>query len=192
MQPAPGFHSLGRLVLPFLLIVCALLAGLGWLGWRVLEQDRTLESQRLQDRLGTGADSIATTLLGKLVEVEDLLAQLDAAPEVNGPRGRRLSRERAGATPSSLSSGQRESTRSRRFLRYYPVTPVSDDASSARFARGEALEYRQKDTGAAITFYREAARRRSCDQGRRARSPRTGAAQFGTADGGACSLRSAG
>src|SRR5512143_2400680 len=81
MQPAPGFRSLGRLVLPFVLIVCALLVGLGWLAWRVLDQDRTLESQRLQERLGTGADSIATALLARLVEVEDLLAQLEAAPE---------------------------------------------------------------------------------------------------------------
>jgi signal transduction histidine kinase len=159
MQPAPGFRSLGRLVLPFLLIVCALLAGLGWLGWRVLEQDRTLENQRLQDRLGTGADSIATALRGKLVEVEDLLAQLDAAPEGQWPaRASAITGTGRGDAVVVIFRPTRVDAFPAGSLRYYPVTPVSDDASSARFASGEELEYRQKDTGAAITFYREAAR----------------------------------
>src|SRR5512143_806602 len=81
MKPSSGFRSFGLLVFPFLLIVCVLLAGLGWLGWRVLEQDRTLENQRAQERLGTGADLVATTLAGRLSELNDLLGQVDAAPE---------------------------------------------------------------------------------------------------------------
>ena len=184
MKPSSGFRSLGRLVLPFLLIVCVLLAGLGWLGWRVLEQDRALESQRLQDRLGTGADLIGTALLGKLVEVEDLLAQLDAAPEVQWPA-------RASAITGSAAADAVivvfRPTRVEAFpptgLRFYPVTPSLDEASPARFDRGEALEYRQKDTAAAIAFYREAAR--SADTAIRAgalvRLARV-AARCGTAD----------
>jgi signal transduction histidine kinase len=159
MQPAPGFRSLGRLVLPFVLIVCVLLAGLGWLGWRVLEQDRTLESQRLQDRLGTGADSIATALLSKLVEVEDLLAQLEAAPEAQWP-----ARALAVTGPASADAVIVifRPTRVEAFppaaLLFYPVTPTSDEPSRALLEKGEALEYRQKDSAAAIAFYREAAR----------------------------------
>jgi signal transduction histidine kinase/tetratricopeptide (TPR) repeat protein len=159
MQPTPGFRSLGRLVLPFLLIVCVLLAGLGWLGWRVLEQDRTLESQRMQDRLGTGADSIATALLGRLVEAEDLLAQLEAAPEGQWP-----ARALAITGPASADAVIviLRPTRVEAFppsaLLFYPVTPTSDEAPGARLERGEALEFRQKDAAAAIAFYREAAR----------------------------------
>jgi signal transduction histidine kinase len=159
MQPTPGFRSLGRLVLPFLVIVCALLAGLGWLGWRVLDQDRTLESQRLQERLGTGADSIATALLAKLVEVEDLLAQLDAAPESQWPARASVVTGQAAADAVIVVF---RSTRVDAFppaaLLFYPVTPTADEASPARFDRGEALEYRQKDSAAAIVFYRDATR----------------------------------
>jgi signal transduction histidine kinase len=159
MQSTRGFGSLGRLVLPFLLIVCALVAGLGWLGWRVLEQDRALERQRIGDRLGTGADLVATALVSRLAELDDRLVLVDAAPEaqratrasaVAGPRADgalilRFGRDRVNAYPASG-------------LLYYPLAPRSPSPLPSRFARGEFLEYRKQDYAGAAAFYRGQAR----------------------------------
>jgi len=159
MQSTRGFGSLGRLVLPFLLIVCALVAGLGWLGWRVLEQDRALERQRITERLGTGADLVATALVSRLVELDDRLVLVDAAPEaqralrtsaVVGPRAGgalilRFGRDRVDAYPPSG-------------LLYYPLARRSPPPPPSRFARGESLEYREQDYVGAAAFYRGQAR----------------------------------
>jgi len=159
MQSTRGFGSLGRLVLPFLLIVCTLVAGLGWLGWRVLEQDRALERQRIVERLGTGADLAATALAGRLAELDDRLVLVDAAPAAQrasrasaivGPRGDgvlilRFGRDRVDAYPSSG-------------LLYYPLAPGSPPPSPNRFTRGESLEYREQDYVGAAAFYRVQAR----------------------------------
>ncbi len=159
MKPASGFRPLGRLLLPFLLIVCALAAGLAWLGWRVLEQDRTLESQYVQDRLSSGADRVGTLLVGKIVEVEDLLTQIEVAAADQWPA-------RAAAVTGAASSdavvvvfraGGVEAF-APSALRFYPVTPASEEAPPNRFAGGEVLEFQRNDTAAAIAFYRQAAR----------------------------------
>jgi len=48
-------------------------AALGWLGWRLLEQDRALENQRLRERLENAADLLARELDRGLARWEDLL-----------------------------------------------------------------------------------------------------------------------
>ena len=159
MRPKPAFRSLGRLVLPFLLIVCTLLVGLGWLGWRVLEQDRTLESQRVLDRLGTGADLIGTALTSRLVELDDRLAEVDAAPEPQQAARAMviLGSPADGAVILSFRRGRVDAFPPAGLL-YYPLAPRSTPAPPDRFARGESLEYREKDYLGAAAVYRSAAR----------------------------------
>ncbi len=43
-----------------LMLVCAL--ALGWLGWRVLEQDRAVEAQGRQERLESAADRVVAAI----------------------------------------------------------------------------------------------------------------------------------
>jgi hypothetical protein len=57
----------------FLAIMRVLAATLGWLSWRLLEQDRALENQRIQERLDNAADLIGAALLRKLSETEEQL-----------------------------------------------------------------------------------------------------------------------
>jgi type VI protein secretion system component VasK len=60
-----------RLLLPLVTIgLCAAVA-LAWLGWHVLEQDRALESQHVQERLDATADLVGAAMVGKLAETDD-------------------------------------------------------------------------------------------------------------------------
>jgi len=51
--------TLARLRLLFLLLAAVPLVALGWLGWRLLEQDRTLERQQLREKLANDAGLLA-------------------------------------------------------------------------------------------------------------------------------------
>jgi type VI protein secretion system component VasK len=53
------FQPPHHLLTLFLAITLVLAAGLGWFGWRILEQDRALEGQRVQERLGQAADMVS-------------------------------------------------------------------------------------------------------------------------------------
>ena len=65
------FRSPRYLLTLFLAIMLVLAASLSWLGWRLLKQDRALESQRIQERLDNAADLIGGSLLHKFSESRD-------------------------------------------------------------------------------------------------------------------------
>ena len=70
------FRSPRYLLTLFLAIMLVLAASLSWLSWRLLKQDRALESQRSQERLDNAADLIAASLLHKFSESRDQFAGL--------------------------------------------------------------------------------------------------------------------
>jgi hypothetical protein len=70
------YRPLFRLLLPFLATVVVLSAGLVWLGWRTIAQDRALSQQRVRDRLESFADLVATQLRQTLAELEEPLSRL--------------------------------------------------------------------------------------------------------------------
>ena len=47
--------SPGKLIALFVILSGVPLIALGWLGWRLLQQDRALDAQRLRDRLENAA-----------------------------------------------------------------------------------------------------------------------------------------
>jgi len=57
----------------FLGIVVVSTATLGWLTWRLVEQDRDLENQRTRERLESAADVVASALTSLVEESEDRL-----------------------------------------------------------------------------------------------------------------------
>ena len=61
-----------RLLALFLTVILVPAAALVWLGWRVLEQDRTVEAQRLQERLEAAADRATDALIRRLKELESI------------------------------------------------------------------------------------------------------------------------
>ena len=75
------FRPPRHLLLLFFAITLALAAVLGWLSWRVLEQERALEGQRIQERLDHAAELASAALLRSLAQIEDQLSRLVLLPE---------------------------------------------------------------------------------------------------------------
>src|SRR6266566_1375458 len=71
-----GLRPRRRLLLPLVTIALCAAVALSWLGWHVLEQDRALESQHVQERLDATADLIGAALVSKLAEQDDRLTGL--------------------------------------------------------------------------------------------------------------------
>ncbi|MDA2930871.1 hypothetical protein MYX84_13155 [Acidobacteria bacterium AH-259-O06] len=69
-----------HLLVLFLAITFVPATALLWLSWRILEQDRALETQRIQERLEHAADLIAAALERRLAEIEQQLPAWAASP----------------------------------------------------------------------------------------------------------------
>jgi len=110
---------------------------LAWLSWQLLEQDRALENQRIQERLEHAADLIAAALERRLSEAvaEVPEAAEDALAVTFTPRGVEA-----------------------RGLLYHPFVPPAQQPPRGVFEAGEALEFRQQDYAQAIAAFRELAR----------------------------------
>lgn len=142
----------------FLAIMLVLAATLGWLGWRFLEQDRSLETQRAQERLDNAADLLAASLQRKLSESEEQFTSLLALPDLElETRASRLAGQPAGAAlvvfrPQSVDAYPRLG------LLYYPFLPAAKTPPARTFEAGEVLEFQQKDFARAIVAFRELSR----------------------------------
>jgi signal transduction histidine kinase len=132
----------------FLVVTLVPAAGLVWLGWYLLQQDRALVDQRVQERRERAADLLVGTLDTKLRAVEqdltkssarELLAQGDdAVLVVLGPAA-------ADAYPRS-------------HLLYYPIASPCQEAVELVFRAGEDREFRLHDYAGAIASFRELSR----------------------------------
>ena len=105
------FQPPRRVLTSFLVVIVVCVAALAWLGYRLLDQDRALESQRLREQLEAAADVTAAALERKLSELERLLI---AAPgDASLPDGTLLvvagaeDVELYGGRPSALLPGVR-------------------------------------------------------------------------------------
>ena len=143
----------------FLTIMLVLAATLGWLSWRLLEQDRALESQRTQERLDNAADLIAASLLRKFSESEDQFTSLLALsdPEL-AARASGLTGQGAGTALIIVFRPQAVDAYPRASLLYYPFLPTAKEPPASMFEAGEVLEFQQKDFAKAIVVFRELSR----------------------------------
>ena len=136
----PARHLLGSSLAVTMLPVAALF----WLSWRSLEQDRLLEAQRVRARSDQAADLIVTALQQRLAALELRLA--DTVPAASDD------------AVSVVFAGDRVETRPPNRLLYYPAVVVPREVPAQVFARGEELEFRQRDHVRAIAVFRELAR----------------------------------
>jgi signal transduction histidine kinase len=139
-SPLPPRNLIGLIVA----ITLAPLAVLLWLGWRLLEQDRILEGQQIQQQIERSADLVVAALQRALASSEQLLA----AGSTQWPDG---------AVAITIREGRMEAYPHGRFA-YLPVVPQLSEAPGSAFAQGEELEFRQHDPAAAITAFRELAK----------------------------------
>ena len=120
------------------------LVALGWLGWRLLDQDRALESQRLRERLENAATLAARELDRSLGAWGALLAPAARGDQVAVPPGAVL-----------VVFDENGVLRHRGVtLPYYPgVTPAPEPLAAA-FAEAETVELRDQNLSQAAGAYR--------------------------------------
>ncbi len=137
-----------RLVAMFALMAGIPLVALGWLGYRVIQQDRSLESQRLRERLDNAAALLAREIDRALTAWEDLLPAVARGEPVICPAGGVC------LTLSAEGVVRQQGVP----LAYYPRVEQPATTTSPRFAEPEALEFQQRNLAAALAAYRELAR----------------------------------
>lgn len=120
---------------------------LGWLGWRVVQQDRALEAQRLRERLDSAAKVLARDLDRNFTAWDDLLpAAARGDPVALPPHSVFLLFDSRGIF---RHDGIR--------LPYYPQVPLVPSPSAASFAAAETDEFRHQNLAQAIASYRHLA-----------------------------------
>ena len=149
-----------NLLVLFLGTTLVLTAGLGWLGWRLLLQDRAVEAQRIRDRLASAADLIAAEMRQTLSAAETQLTLLSTLSASRLLDSASAYAETLGddALVVVFRPGAVDAYPSRRLLSY-PAVPRPVEPAVDAFAVGEALEFRAGDFESAIAEFRRLADR---------------------------------
>jgi len=132
------FRSPYGLLAAFLALTLGPALGLVWLGWRLLDQDRALENQRIEERRENAAGQVVAALQGALQKSEIDLAQLRAP----GPGDDALIVEFQPSGMRVYPSGR---------LLFHPPVAVRLELPSSLYREAEAHEFQQRDYGKAIS-----------------------------------------
>jgi len=133
-----------KLLTLFVLLSVIPLATLGWLGWRLLEQDRALENQRLRERLENAGILLAHELDRGLTAWEDVLPTAAPGSSAAVPPDAVLL-----VFDSHGILGHRGIP-----LPFYPLAPSPPEALGAVFTAAEAQEFRAGNPTKAAASYR--------------------------------------
>src|SRR5947207_6011332 len=135
------FRSPRYVLTLFLAIMLVLAASLSWLSWRLLKQDRALESQRIQERLDNAADLIAASLLHKFSESRDQFTNLLALSDADlATRASNLAAQGGRTALIVVLRQQVVDAYPRSALLYYPFQPTAKDTLVNIFKAGEVAE----------------------------------------------------
>src|SRR5438067_1482422 len=140
MFPSGSARPPIRLVALIIGITVVPMGTLVWLGWRLVEQDRVLESQQIQQRVERGADLVVAALQRAITTSEQRLT----AGSEQWPDGAVMVVFREGGVQVFPRGG----------VAYFPVVPPLREAADTTFARGEDLEFRQHNPAGAIDVFR--------------------------------------
>ncbi len=156
MKLVDWFRPPRHLLLMFLSISLGPAAALGWLSWRLLEQDRALEAERIQERIENAADTASAYLRQGQADVEGKLERLARLPQADLSAAAAMEADGFGDAVLLVAFRQEEVLA---FpggqLLYYPYLPPVQEASAAVFSTGENYEYRQQDYARAIAAFRQ-------------------------------------
>lgn len=125
-------------------------ATLGWLGWRLLDQQAALEDQRTRERTEATADAIASGMRGRLAEAGEGLSSWLSGPTALAPAIGGVAMVKLDASVVVSPAGA---------LPFVPGNP-SQDEPLAVFAEVEALEFGGADSTVVAARYRAIARDR--------------------------------
>lgn len=137
-------HPSGYLALLFLAVAALSVVALVWMGVRLVQQDRALEAQRLEEQREAAADRIIVALEKALSEEERKLA--DDSMVNFGSAAEDFLR-------IIIGSGEVRVWPENALL-YYPVMPPGREASSRQYADAERAEFLDHDYARAINALR--------------------------------------
>jgi signal transduction histidine kinase len=138
MTPLRPWLNPPRMLLVLLCLLTLLsVSTMAFFGWRLLEQQRTVEAQRSQEHLEQAADRIAAIVRGELAETSERAASGLAAP---------------GDLLLSLSPNSLEATPPGRLL-YYPFPPPEPETVAQTFSEGELFEFLVAQPNEALRAY---------------------------------------
>jgi signal transduction histidine kinase len=115
-----------------------------WMGWRLLQQDRALEAQRLEEQREVAADRIIAALAKDLAAGEQKLAAVQME---------NFSPETDDYVLITIDSGEMHVLPNDDLL-YYPVVTPGREAASSQFMNAEKAEFQDKDYSRAIRILR--------------------------------------
>ena len=147
-----------NLLVLFLGTTLVLTARLGWLGWRLLQQDRAVEAQHIRDRLDSAADLIAAEMRQTLSAAETQLTILSTLSASRLQESASAYAETLGddAIVVLFRPGAVDAYPNHRLLSY-PAVPRPAEPTTDAFAAGEALEFRALDFESAIAEFQRLA-----------------------------------
>lgn len=128
----------------FLGVAVVSVVALVWMGWRLLQQDRALEAQRLEEQREAAADRIIAALEKALAAEEQKLADV---PTEN------FTPETEDHLRIIIDAGEMNVLPKNSIL-YYPVIFPGREAASNRFAVAEKAEFQAQDYDRAINILR--------------------------------------
>lgn len=141
---APWLKPPRTLLVSLYLLTLVAVCALGWLGWRLLEQERLVETQRAQERMEQEADRLQASVRSTLAETAEKLGVWQAT-EVAPPRiAQGLFLMMRDNTLTVMPSGR---------LLYYPFPSSEPEADSKVFAEGEMFEFAQSQPMEALHGY---------------------------------------
>jgi signal transduction histidine kinase len=143
------FQPPRHLLVWFAVVAVAPALVIAWLSWRIAQQDRALESHRLQERLESAANLAAAALDRLLSEIEQ---QLVDSPD--SPRPENL----AHGAVFAVFDARGLVRHSGDGLLYYPALPRPPEPSESLFSPGEILEFQRGDYRGATRAFRELSR----------------------------------
>lgn len=142
--------ALAKAPFTFLLVMGVLLIALGWLGWLLLDQDRSLQHERTQNRVDSAAEELAAALRSlvdeELAELETLLQSMEPVA-ASQYAGLMQSRNKPGITV--YFSGDSLHSEPVDGLRYVPVAH-SKSTTHETLARADRLEFQQGNLSEAV------------------------------------------
>ena len=136
-----------RLLALFFAVTLAPAAGLVWLGWNLLEQDRQLEAQRAMERRESAAERIVGLLQQELSAFRQLLANPGRIDELTTEGSVVVLLDPAGLTVQPASG-----------VLYHPIVPPEPEVPSEPFLEADKLEFQERDYARVIELLRKLAR----------------------------------
>jgi len=134
--------------------IAVLIGAIGWLGWRLIEQDRALARQHMTERLDSAADLLVADLVRQLAVMSDQLARIATAAD---PLKAAASTAEFQGDDVVVLQADARGVRSSTSLPFYPDLSDPIDATGIRFAEAEAAELAGRDLRAVLAAYQQLA-----------------------------------